>query len=118
ISSVERNGGSAGVVSNLPGPLAGTSSAFLSRNCGESSRKGATSAVVSIQSVWPGSGTAVMTWSNWPGEGTSASILRDEFISAGDARKPAAINIDDSRVCLSLQSPYWFANTSAAAWGW
>src|SRR5688500_1237591 len=106
MSSEERNGGSAGVVSRRAGPVVGIINAFLLRKTGDNNPAGATSAVVSAQSSSLFRGMALMTWSNWPGEGMSASSFREELINTGYARRPVAANIEARSVCLSLQSPY------------
>ena len=47
--------------------------------------------------------------------GTLESNLTPTPMSAGQAGMPAAFRRAASNVCLSLQSPYWFASTSSGA---
>src|SRR5580700_5789645 len=92
-----------GVSTIFPSPFGGTSNADLLRKAAESRRKGATSAVESIQINPCSVGTAVITWSNCEGEGMDVSRSRENGIRTASEEMFAACNIAANKVCLSLQ---------------
>ena len=112
------NGGSTGVCAIVAGPLAGTTSACLSRVTDTSIAHGATSAVVSSHTGLPAIVARVIRWLNDAGDGTASLNRTPAPISTASDWIPAAASIAANSVCLSLQSPYWFESISAAVWGW
>jgi hypothetical protein len=68
----------------------------------------------SSQVCWPFTWTVVMRWLKAAGDGTVSLKRTPAPMRTACGCSPIAVSMAARRVCLSLQSPYWFSSTSEA----